>query len=285
MNTKIWLVISLILALSMSGGMAHAADDEADGQRDEGEQREFADEHGGNFALGEANDAQGGEVAAAFRKGDARAVIDDPKGDHDGEAEVEPLHEPDHVGGAFAKARAHRALDAERGHARRFFHRLEKGRPVALIHGEIRAAHGGAFAHEAAERFHIHVGGEAGVVGDEPLDGRLAGRAAAFLDFEDDAVSGFRAEDFREFRREEQAIGWERERLAVGVEHHKTFLRKMGQLDRLRTELPESAEPLVPKRWGELNTVTIAFGHGLSVAPLQAVRSRASKKPTTPCEI
>jgi cell division protein FtsI (penicillin-binding protein 3) len=38
----------------------------------------------------------------------------------------------------------------------------------------------------------------------------------------------------------------------------------------LRTELPESAEPLVPKRWAELNTVTIAFGHGLSVAPLQA---------------
>jgi cell division protein FtsI (penicillin-binding protein 3) len=57
----------------------------------------------------------------------------------------------------------------------------------------------------------------------------------------------------------------------MGVEHHKAFLKKMGQLDRLRTELPESAEPLVPKRWGELNTVTIAFGHGLSVAPLQAV--------------
>lgn len=30
MNTKIWLVISLILALSMFGGMAHAADGEAD---------------------------------------------------------------------------------------------------------------------------------------------------------------------------------------------------------------------------------------------------------------
>ena len=27
----------------------------------------------------------------------------------------------------------------------------------------------------------------------------------------------------------------------------------------------------MPKRWGELNTVTIAFGHGLSVAPLQAM--------------
>jgi cell division protein FtsI (penicillin-binding protein 3) len=66
-------------------------------------------------------------------------------------------------------------------------------------------------------------------------------------------------------------IGTARMALAMGVEHHKWFLKKLGQLDRLRTELPESAEPLVPKRWGELNTVTIAFGHGLSVAPLQAV--------------
>ncbi len=66
-------------------------------------------------------------------------------------------------------------------------------------------------------------------------------------------------------------IGTARMALALGVEHHKWFLKKLGQLDRLRTELPESAEPIVPKRWGELNTVTIAFGHGLSVAPLQAV--------------
>ncbi len=66
-------------------------------------------------------------------------------------------------------------------------------------------------------------------------------------------------------------IGTARMALAMGTEHHQTFLRKMGQLTRLRTELPESAQPLVPRRWGELNTVTIAFGHGLSVAPLQAV--------------
>jgi cell division protein FtsI (penicillin-binding protein 3) len=66
-------------------------------------------------------------------------------------------------------------------------------------------------------------------------------------------------------------IGTARMALSLGVEHHKQFLRKLGQLDRLRTELPESAEPLVPRRWVELNTVTIAFGHGLSVAPLQAM--------------
>ncbi|MBN8982344.1 MAG: penicillin-binding protein 2 [Rhizobiales bacterium] len=66
-------------------------------------------------------------------------------------------------------------------------------------------------------------------------------------------------------------IGAARIALSQGVDAHKAFLKKMGQLDRLRTELPESAEPIVPKHWGELNTVTIAFGHGLSVAPLQAV--------------
>jgi cell division protein FtsI (penicillin-binding protein 3) len=66
-------------------------------------------------------------------------------------------------------------------------------------------------------------------------------------------------------------IGTAKIALSLGVDYHKAFLKKLGQLDRLRTELPESAEPLVPKNWGELNTVTIAFGHGIAVAPLQAV--------------
>jgi cell division protein FtsI (penicillin-binding protein 3) len=66
-------------------------------------------------------------------------------------------------------------------------------------------------------------------------------------------------------------VGAARIALAQGVEAHKAFLRKMGQLERLRTELPESASPILPKHWGELNTVTISFGHGIAVAPLQAV--------------
>lgn len=66
-------------------------------------------------------------------------------------------------------------------------------------------------------------------------------------------------------------IGAARIALSQGVEAHKAFLRKLGQLDRLRTELPESASPILPKHWSELNTITIAFGHGVAVAPLQAV--------------
>jgi cell division protein FtsI (penicillin-binding protein 3) len=71
-------------------------------------------------------------------------------------------------------------------------------------------------------------------------------------------------------------IGAARMALAVGVDGHRAFLKKIGQLDRLRTELPESAEPIVPKRWVNLNTATIAFGHGLSVAPLQAAMGVAA---------
>ena len=66
-------------------------------------------------------------------------------------------------------------------------------------------------------------------------------------------------------------IGTAKMALGLGVEHHKSFLKRTGQLDRLVTELPENAAPLVPPKWGELNTMTIAFGHGLAVAPLQAV--------------
>jgi cell division protein FtsI (penicillin-binding protein 3) len=71
-------------------------------------------------------------------------------------------------------------------------------------------------------------------------------------------------------------VGTARMALGQGVERHKAFLRKMGQLTRMRTELPESAEPIVPKNWGELNTMTIAFGHGLAVAPLQAMMAVAA---------
>ena len=65
-------------------------------------------------------------------------------------------------------------------------------------------------------------------------------------------------------------IGTARMALTLGVNAHKAFLNKMGQLDRLQIELPEGREPQVPRHWGELNTVTIAYGHGLSVTPLQA---------------
>jgi cell division protein FtsI (penicillin-binding protein 3) len=71
-------------------------------------------------------------------------------------------------------------------------------------------------------------------------------------------------------------IGAAKMALSVGIDAHRAFLRKMGQFDRLRTELPESAQPLIPKNWSEINTATAAFGHGISVAPMQAVMATAA---------
>ncbi|SFG90297.1 cell division protein FtsI (penicillin-binding protein 3) [Methylobacterium gossipiicola] len=71
-------------------------------------------------------------------------------------------------------------------------------------------------------------------------------------------------------------IGSAKMALGIGVPGHKAFLKKMGLTDRMRTELPESAEPIVPSRWTEINTITIAFGHGLAVAPIQAAAAVAA---------
>ncbi len=71
-------------------------------------------------------------------------------------------------------------------------------------------------------------------------------------------------------------VGTGRLALLAGKDHHKAFLQKMGLLDRLRTEVPESGSPIVPARWGDINTVTISFGHGLSVTPLQTAAAAAA---------
>lgn len=64
-------------------------------------------------------------------------------------------------------------------------------------------------------------------------------------------------------------IGTAKMALAVGTERHQEFLRRVGLFDRLVTELPESAKPLLPRRWSKLATATAAFGHGFAVQPLQ----------------
>ena len=71
-------------------------------------------------------------------------------------------------------------------------------------------------------------------------------------------------------------IGTGRMALEVGEQAHQDFLRKMGLFDRLRTELPEAAKPLLPARWGKLVTVTASFGHGFAVQPLQGAMVTAA---------
>ncbi|WP_219821514.1 peptidoglycan D,D-transpeptidase FtsI family protein [Sneathiella aquimaris] len=56
---------------------------------------------------------------------------------------------------------------------------------------------------------------------------------------------------------------------AIGPKRHKAFLRRLGLLDKPVIELPEVGAPILPPRWNRLETMTISYGHGLSVSPLQ----------------
>ena len=67
-------------------------------------------------------------------------------------------------------------------------------------------------------------------------------------------------------------IGTARMALEVGLQKHWAFLRKVGLTQRLRTELPESARPLLPRRWSTITSVTASYGHGFAVQPLQGAQ-------------
>lgn len=62
----------------------------------------------------------------------------------------------------------------------------------------------------------------------------------------------------------------------MGVEHHRAFLKRLGLLDRMDTELPEVAQPTEPAEWKKINSITIAFGHGMATTPLQTAVAGAA---------
>jgi len=65
--------------------------------------------------------------------------------------------------------------------------------------------------------------------------------------------------------------------LAVGMHWQYDYLQRFGLLDTLQTELPETGAPIVPPMpWPKVTTVTMAFGHGLSVSPMQTAAAAAA---------
>ncbi len=62
----------------------------------------------------------------------------------------------------------------------------------------------------------------------------------------------------------------------VGIKGHKEFLKRLGLLTPMSTELGRHQAPMLPGRWTRLSTMTIGFGHGLSVSPLQFAAATAS---------
>jgi cell division protein FtsI (penicillin-binding protein 3) len=63
--------------------------------------------------------------------------------------------------------------------------------------------------------------------------------------------------------------------LDLGAERQRQFLTKFGLIEPLRTEAGSIAPPQLPKHWGRIETVTISYGHGIAVAPLQLAAAMA----------
>lgn len=62
----------------------------------------------------------------------------------------------------------------------------------------------------------------------------------------------------------------------VGTAALKGFYDDLGLLSPVNVEIDEKGRPLVPNPWRDISTLTVAFGHGLSVSPLQIVSASAA---------
>ncbi len=64
-------------------------------------------------------------------------------------------------------------------------------------------------------------------------------------------------------------IGSAKMALVFGGARQREFLNSLGLLHPARIEVPEIGVPLWPKTWRPINTMTISFGHGVAVTPVQ----------------
>ncbi len=66
-------------------------------------------------------------------------------------------------------------------------------------------------------------------------------------------------------------IGSARMAEQVGPEAQERFMDSLGLTRRMSLEVPEVGTPEIPHPWRPINMLTIAFGHGISVTPVQLV--------------
>lgn len=77
-----------------------------------------------------------------------------------------------------------------------------------------------------------------------------------------------RALSVREILQYSSNIGAAKMAYALGTDAQKAFLARFGFMDAVPVDLAERGAPMLPARWGQTETATIAFGHGLSATPL-----------------
>ena len=64
--------------------------------------------------------------------------------------------------------------------------------------------------------------------------------------------------------------------LLAGPQRFQEFLRHMQLLEGIKTEAGAMPSPQLPQRWGEIETITASYGHGIAMAPLQFAAAAAA---------
>ncbi len=64
--------------------------------------------------------------------------------------------------------------------------------------------------------------------------------------------------------------------LQIGPDRMRAFLQKFGLLDPMKTEAGAVTPPQLPKRWERSELITVSYGHGIAVAPLQFATAAAA---------
>jgi len=73
-------------------------------------------------------------------------------------------------------------------------------------------------------------------------------------------------------------IGTARIAQMIGAERQQAFLKELGFFDPPPVEIVEAdgAQPLLPRNWSELSTMTISYGHGISTSPMHLAAGYAT---------
>ena len=61
-----------------------------------------------------------------------------------------------------------------------------------------------------------------------------------------------------------------------GPQIQKQYFKKFGMLNKLNLEIPEIGAPILPKDWNEVTCMTIGYGYGIAISPLQLLTTITS---------
>jgi cell division protein FtsI (penicillin-binding protein 3) len=101
-------------------------------------------------------------------------------------------------------------------------------------------------------------------------------------------VGGFRIGEFRNKNYGKLSVtdiivkssnrGTGRMALEIGIKRQQEFLKSLGFFEPTGFEIVEAAggKPLLPKKWTDLSSVTISYGHGISTSPMHLAAGYAA---------